>query len=75
MVGSGRKFEESGFIQKLEEIEGYVVSDIYKFPNIPYWIIPHQIVRDWWTQGQLGNTTKISREKALSLLKRIFNVS
>jgi hypothetical protein len=74
MVGSGRSFEEGGFLQKLQEIEGYVVSDIESFPAIQYWQIPYQIVQEWWTQGQLGNTTKISREKALNLLKRIFNV-
>ena len=75
MVGSGRSFGETGFLQKLEEIEGYVVSDIENFPAIPYWIISRQVVHNWWTQGQLGNTTKISREKALSLLKRVFHVS
>ena len=34
MVGSGRQFEESGFLAKLEEVEVYVVSDIQKFPSI-----------------------------------------
>ena len=33
MVGSGRSFAETGFLNKLEEIEGYTVSDIQKFRN------------------------------------------
>lgn len=68
MVGSGRSFNEQGFREKLSEIEGYIISDIESFPNIPYWIVPVQQVRMWWDIGQLGNTTKISRQKALDLL-------
>ena len=37
MVGSGRRFEERGFLEKLDEIEGYVVSDVTRFPEIPVW--------------------------------------
>ena len=50
MVGSGRKFEELGFLTKMDEIAGYVVSDIQRFPAVPYWIIPVDIVREWWQQ-------------------------
>lgn len=75
MVGSGRSFEEQGFLLKLKEIEGYIVSDIENFPSIRYWQLPSQIVWDWWTNGELGTTTKISRTKALSLLKRIFHAA
>lgn len=71
MVGSGRSFNEQGFQEKLSEIEGYIISDIESFPNIPYWIVPVQHVRIWWEVGQLGNTTKISRQKALDLLGRM----
>ncbi len=39
MVGSGRKFNEQGFIDKLSEIGGYIIADIESFPNIPFWII------------------------------------
>ena len=69
MVGSGRKFEEQGFLNKLDEIRGYVLSDVQSFPDIPYWIIPESIVRNWWNKGLLGTTTKISREKALKLIR------
>ncbi len=34
MVGSGRRFEESGFLSKLNEIEGYILCDIARFPKV-----------------------------------------
>ncbi|NYZ79476.1 hypothetical protein H0N99_05000 [Candidatus Micrarchaeota archaeon] len=68
MVGSKRSFEEEGFLVKLKEIKGYIVSDIEKFPDVPFWIITSEQVRSWWKAGELGTTTKISREKALQLL-------
>jgi hypothetical protein len=68
MVGSGRSFEESGFLAKLDEIEGYIISDITKFPEIPYWLVSSAQVRSWWRQGVLGMNCKISRRKALELV-------
>ncbi len=67
MVGSGRKFDEFGFLEKLDNVEGYIVTDISKFPIMPYWIIPYDIVKDWWTDGDLGTTTKISYRKFRNL--------
>jgi len=69
MVGSGRSFNEPGFLTKLDEIEGYVVSDIESFPSIPFWIVPGDLVRSWWASGKLGSSTKISRAHALNLVK------
>jgi hypothetical protein len=71
MVGSGRSFNEPGFISKLDEIEGYVISDIERFLNIPFWIVPGDLVRSWWNDGRLGSSTKITRAKALKLVKEI----
>lgn len=68
MVGSGRSFEEKGFLDKLSEIEGYIVSDIESFPEIPFWIVSADDVLAWWKSGNLGKTTKISRGKAFTLL-------
>jgi hypothetical protein len=68
MVGYGRSFDEPGFRAKLNDIAGYIVSDIERFPTVPYWVIPTATVADWWDRGELGNTTKISRQKALTLL-------
>ena len=68
MVGSGRHFEEEGFLRKLNEIKGYIIADVESFPDIPFWIIPVEQVKEWWNSGKLGKTTKISRKKALELL-------
>lgn len=71
MVGSGRSFFESGFLDKLEDIEGYIVSDVESFPNVPFWILGKEIVENWWNFGQLGKSTKISRKKALNLIANL----
>lgn len=70
MVGSGRCFKEPGFFSKLDEVAGYVVSDISLFPKVPYWIVEAAVVRDWWKKGLLGSSTQISRDKALALLQK-----
>ncbi|MBI5181404.1 MAG: hypothetical protein HZA06_00660 [Nitrospirae bacterium] len=71
MVGSGRSFNEGGFLDKLKEIEGYIISDIVSFPNIPFWIVNKEQVISWWQDSKLGTTTKVSRAKALRLLKEM----
>ncbi len=68
MVGSGRVFDEPGFLAKLGEIEGYILSDVESFPNVPFWILPKATVESWWKARRLGTSTKISRATALSLL-------
>ena len=73
MVGSGRSFELRGFLSKLKEIKGYIISDIESFPEVRFWIIPVEQVKKWWDSKQLGTTTKISREKALQLIEEISN--
>jgi len=68
MVGAGRKFEEFGFLNKLDDVEGYFVTDITRFPEMPYWIIRYETVKQWWHSGNLGKNAKISRTKFLSLV-------
>ena len=68
MVGSGRKFEEAGFLKKLGELSGFIVADIESFPDVPYWILPVDYVATCWRRGQLGKSSAISRVKALALL-------
>lgn len=70
MVGSGRKFEEAGFFAKLDGLDGYVLADIERFPDVPYWKIPAAQVREWWKAGALGGDTRISRKNALQLLEK-----
>jgi hypothetical protein len=69
MVGSGRSFNEPGFLEKLREIEGYIISDVESFPNVPFWILAKATVKNWWLSGKLGTSSKISRTVALKLLQ------
>ena len=71
MVGSGRSFDEPGFLAKLKEIKGYILSDITAFPDVPFWIVESETVMAWWREHSLGTTTKISRQNALKLLQAI----
>ncbi len=71
MIGSGRSFNEKGFLKKLKDIEGYIIADVYGFPNILFWVIPNYTVKKWWDEGLLGKTTKISRGRALELVKEL----
>ena len=71
MVGSGRSFNEPGFLAKLREIEGYIISDVESFPNVPFWILAKTNVENWWQNGKLGTSTKISRAIALKLLESL----
>jgi len=66
MVGSGRVFEERGFLQKLDNIEGYVCSDIMKFPQVPVYMVPSALILDLYRKGQLGAGTRISSARFYS---------
>lgn len=70
MIGSGRQFQEKGFLSKLSAIEGFILADIESFPEIPFWIIPSPEVLGWWKARQLGTIASISRKKALRLLSK-----
>ena len=71
MVGSGRSFNEPGFLEKLREIKGYILTDITSFPDVPFWIVKSEVVKDWWEKRLLGSTTKVSRTTALNLLRQL----
>ena len=69
MVGSGRSFKEKGFLEKLKDVKGFILSDVESFPDVPFWIVSSDQVRKWWEDGHLGTTTKVSRETILRLLR------
>lgn len=60
MVGSGRRFEQAGFFAKLDAIAGYVCSDIMKFPDVPVWMVPADLIRRLYRNGSLGAGSRIS---------------
>lgn len=71
MVGSGRRFEERGFREKLGSIAGFVVTDITLFPKVPFWKITSAQVRRWFDAGELGANAKLSYKKARELIGQL----
>ncbi len=71
MVGSGRSFDEQGFLAKLSEIDGYFVTDITQFPDMPYWIIRYSTVEQLWNDGDLGKISKVTRKRFLQIIDQL----
>ncbi|HSI62224.1 MAG TPA: hypothetical protein VLE43_03875 [Candidatus Saccharimonadia bacterium] len=71
MVGSGRKFNEEGFLRKIKGIAGYILVDIGQFPNVPFWKVAAADVLLWYKNGHLGAGTHTSRPKVLQLIKEL----
>ena len=69
-VGSGRTFNEEGFIAKLDEIEGFILSDISGFPVVDVFVVPAVDILKWYRQGVLGSNARISRKGFLERLRR-----
>lgn len=67
-IGSSRTFNEDGFYRKLNNIEGYIVSDISHWPNVPVYKIPSNTVLDWYQKNKLSSNTKISKSRFLQLI-------
>lgn len=67
-VGSGRKFNESGFQSKLSGIKGFILADIVGFPIVEVYVVPIENVLRWHRGRALGGTAKVSRDKFLSVL-------
>lgn len=83
-VGSSRKFKEKDFLKKLNEIAGYYITDLFKFPNVPYYKINSHTVEEWYLNfkakksfesGKVKETTDkkatIPRIKMLRLIKEL----
>ena len=68
MVGSGRSFDEVGFLEKLDEIAGYIIGDIKQFPSVPCWTISSELVRQWWEGHRLGSNSRIARTSFYRLI-------
>ena len=67
-VGSGRRFNEEGFVAKLDEVEGFILSDICGFPVVDVFVVPAGNILRWYRQGLLGAKAKVSRKKFLERL-------
>ena len=69
MVGTQREFDETKFLEKLDEVSGYILADIQQFPKIPYWRIPVNYVRQWWNTKQLRSRSEVNRNECLRLIR------
>ena len=67
-VGSGRRFNENGFQEKLSSVMGFILTDIENFPSMDVYVVPVQNVIRWHNQGLLGANAKVSRSKFLNKL-------
>lgn len=67
-VGSGRRFDETGFLEKLRSIQGYILSDITVFPAVEVYVVPVSNIVRWHSQLRLGVNARVSRRKFLSEL-------
>lgn len=64
-VGSGRTFNEEGFLQKVDALSGYIVTDIESFPSMDVFKVPSPNVKRWWHAGKLGTASRVSRRHFL----------
>lgn len=69
MIGAGRSFDEEGFISKLEEIKGYILVDITKFPVVEYWSASSYEIIDLYVNKRIHYTTKVGRQRVIELTK------
>lgn len=60
-VGSGRKFAEAGFLNKLDAVAGFILADIVEFPIVTLFKVPVANVRQWYVNGELNAGAKVSR--------------
>jgi len=67
-VGSGRRFAEEGFLDKLAALRGFILSDITGFPHVEVYVVPVEFVMRWYRAEKLGANCKVSRAKFLARL-------
>ena len=67
-VGSGRKYDEQGFMHKIRAIRGFILTDIESFPRMQVFVVASGDVERWHKQGMLGSNARVSRVKFLSNL-------
>lgn len=68
-VGKGRDFNKEGFMRKLQDIRGYILADVTKFPEVPIYKVPSEVVQKWWEEGKLGKKANVSYQRIIKLLE------
>jgi hypothetical protein len=67
-VGGGRKFNLDNFLAKLDQIDGYLIADITKFPNVPVYAVHKETILAWYNSGKINKEAKTSLKRAQELL-------
>lgn len=70
-VGKGRRFDEAAFLRKIEEIEGFILSDLMVFPRVDFYKIRKDIILRWYHENKIGKNASPSRKAILRLLKSL----
>ena len=53
--GSKRAYEQGAFLSKLDGIRGFYIADLSRFPEVPFYQVFSQTVRDWHQAGRLSD--------------------
>jgi hypothetical protein len=62
-TGAGRSFNETGFLNKLSMVDGYVFADLTKFPEVPCFKVSTELAHALYNEGLLGKNAKLSSPK------------
>lgn len=74
-VGKGRHFDENRFLEKLNSIEGFILSDLVVFPKVEFYKVPKDVVKSWYRAGKIGKNAKVTRSKFILELASDIDVS
>jgi hypothetical protein len=70
--GKGRRFDERGFLNKLDVVDNYLFVDIDPIHVVtgvlPVYQLSSSLVRMWYSNGVLGKSGGLGRSKFLTLV-------
>lgn len=70
MRGASREFDRERFAAHLVDTQAFAVFDVSHFPAGRVFIVPSQIVREWWQTEALRPNGCVSRSALSRLIKR-----
>ena len=68
--GGGRRFDETKFEQKLQDVAGFIVCDVSTFPDVAYWSIPSRVIARWHHRNIMSGGG-FSYKKGIKLIKEL----
>lgn len=71
MKGKGRSFSEQGFLDKLNEVEGYIICNVRQIPQIKFTVLSNVSVLDAYERGDLNKSAQISGAKGDRVISRM----